>query len=129
MVGIAAGEDHGLALLSGGTVYAWGGNASGQSTVPSGLTGVSAVAAGWNYSLALIGGPLTFALVHPVWDSGGFRVSLSSQAGTSYTLQYKSALGDAGWTSLSPAAGNGGVLALTDASATGSQRFYRVLAQ
>lgn len=36
-----------------GTVAAWGGNISGQSTVPSGLSGVVAVAAGGDFALAL----------------------------------------------------------------------------
>jgi alpha-tubulin suppressor-like RCC1 family protein len=62
---VAGGEDHGLALLSDGTVRAWGGNASGQlgngtttdSPTPvavSGLSGVVAVAAGGENSLALL---------------------------------------------------------------------------
>ena len=38
-----------------GTVIAWGDNVDGQSTVPSGLSGVTAIAAGELYSLALTG--------------------------------------------------------------------------
>jgi alpha-tubulin suppressor-like RCC1 family protein len=63
---IAAGEGHSLALLSDGTVAAWGENGAGQlgdgsrgepSDVPvpvSGLSGVTAVAAGERDSLALL---------------------------------------------------------------------------
>jgi alpha-tubulin suppressor-like RCC1 family protein len=62
---VAAGEEHSLALLSNGTVMAWGDNHEGQlgdgttntSAVPvpvSGLTGVTAVAAGSLFSLALL---------------------------------------------------------------------------
>src|SRR5687767_4485415 len=43
---ISAGYAHSLALKNGGTVVAWGGNALGQSTVPPGLSGVTAIAAG-----------------------------------------------------------------------------------
>jgi alpha-tubulin suppressor-like RCC1 family protein len=64
---VSAGEDsYSLALLSDGTVWAWGSNSNGQlgdgtttnrsTPVPvSGLSGVTvtAVAAGWGYSLAL----------------------------------------------------------------------------
>jgi alpha-tubulin suppressor-like RCC1 family protein len=63
---VAAGYDHGLALLSDGTVRAWGYNAQGQlgngttSTDPvplpvqvAGLTGVTQIAAGLGYSVAL----------------------------------------------------------------------------
>ncbi|MFI4985666.1 MAG: IPT/TIG domain-containing protein [Solirubrobacterales bacterium] len=63
---IAAGASHSLALLTNGTVMAWGDNESGQlgigtaaedSELPvavTGLTGVKAIAAGANYSLALL---------------------------------------------------------------------------
>ncbi len=63
---IAAGSSHSLALLANGTVMAWGDNESGQlgigvisegSETPvavKGLTGVKAIAAGANFSLALL---------------------------------------------------------------------------
>jgi alpha-tubulin suppressor-like RCC1 family protein len=72
VIAIGAGADHGLALESDGTVWAWGFNLYGQlgatttttcvtsqypcSTVPvkvSNLSGVTAVAGGQNFSLAL----------------------------------------------------------------------------
>jgi alpha-tubulin suppressor-like RCC1 family protein len=64
IVQVAAGLDHGLAVTSSGTVYAWGSNGSGQlgdgttteQTVPvqvKALTGVVAVAAGYSHSMAL----------------------------------------------------------------------------
>ncbi|MEA2314890.1 MAG: hypothetical protein QOI03_1582, partial [Solirubrobacteraceae bacterium] len=63
---IAAGGAHSLALMSSGTVMAWGNNGNGQlggggttnSDVPvavSGLSGVTAISAGDGYSLALLG--------------------------------------------------------------------------
>ncbi|HWJ49538.1 MAG TPA: IPT/TIG domain-containing protein, partial [Solirubrobacteraceae bacterium] len=62
---VSAGASHSLALLTNGTVMAWGDDESGQlgtgnlksSTVPvavKGLTGVTAIAAGANFSLALL---------------------------------------------------------------------------
>ncbi|HEY4427788.1 MAG TPA: IPT/TIG domain-containing protein [Solirubrobacteraceae bacterium] len=62
---VAAGANHSLALLSDGTVWAWGENSSGQlgdgstteSDIPvavSGLSGVVAIAAGGSESLALL---------------------------------------------------------------------------
>ena len=61
---IAAGRDHTLALLSDGTVWAWGNNGSGQlgdgttmlRTAPvqvNGLTGVVSIAAGEGHSFAV----------------------------------------------------------------------------
>jgi hypothetical protein len=44
---------HSLALKDDGTVVAWGQNNYGQATVPKGLTGVVAIAAGNEHSLSL----------------------------------------------------------------------------
>jgi alpha-tubulin suppressor-like RCC1 family protein len=65
---VSAGSQHSLALLSDGTVMAWGSNSAGQlgnndievasDAVPEpvhGLTGVTAISAGQDYSLALLG--------------------------------------------------------------------------
>lgn len=63
---ISAGANHSLALLDNGTVMAWGDNESGQlgiggaservdtPVLVKGLTGVKAISAGANYSLALL---------------------------------------------------------------------------
>ncbi len=62
---ISAGRYHSLALLSNGTVMAWGDNREGQlgngttentgvPTLVPGLSGVTAIAAGGEYSLALL---------------------------------------------------------------------------
>lgn len=65
VVAVSAGDEHSLALLSNGTVMAWGDNLFGQlgdgtttgSTTPvpvPGLSNVTAIAAGYDYSLALL---------------------------------------------------------------------------
>ena len=64
VVQVAAGSEHGLAVTSGGTVWAWGRNVEGElgdgtlttSRTPvrvMGLTGIIAVSAGGRHSLAL----------------------------------------------------------------------------
>ncbi len=50
---VAATANHNLALKQDGTVIAWGDNTYGQTTVPSGLSGVIALATGELHSLAL----------------------------------------------------------------------------
>ena len=51
---IAAGGSHSLALLSTGQVVGWGGNGTGQITVPASATPATAIAAGDAHSLALL---------------------------------------------------------------------------
>jgi len=56
VVQVSAGAFHGLAVTSGGTVWAWGGGTLTSSSTPVqvlGLTGVVQVAAGVSHSLAL----------------------------------------------------------------------------
>jgi Regulator of chromosome condensation (RCC1) repeat/F5/8 type C domain len=48
-----SGNVHSLALKSDGTVVGWGYTAYGISTIPAGLSGVTAIAAGSDHSLAL----------------------------------------------------------------------------
>ena len=52
---IAAGGSHTLALKTNGSVVARGNNGRGQTTVPEGLSGVTAIAAGYDCSVALRG--------------------------------------------------------------------------
>jgi alpha-tubulin suppressor-like RCC1 family protein len=79
IVQVAASGDHALALRSDGKVFAWGDNTRGQlgngttvsSDVPvqvfGGLAGVVAVAAGFDFSLALLSD-------HTVWAWGDDRL-------------------------------------------------------
>ena len=163
VVGLAAGQDHALALKADGTVIAWGDNNLGQTNVPPGLSNVVAVAAGSSHSLALKadgtvvawGGGLTnvpaglsnvmaiaagdFALLgpgppvlrapltQPKWTPAGFSVSVPTQGGRVYRLEYKESLADEAWTALPLVARTGGLRLLTDPSNNGAPaRFYRV---
>jgi alpha-tubulin suppressor-like RCC1 family protein len=54
IIQIAASRDHFLALTAEGTVVGWGNGLAGQTTPPSGLSGVRQVAATQGISLALV---------------------------------------------------------------------------
>lgn len=57
MIAIAAGETHSAALTNTGMVVAWGDNFHGETTVPAAaLTGVTAIAAGHFFTVALKNG-------------------------------------------------------------------------
>src|SRR6185369_17991065 len=53
VVSISSSADHSLAAKSDGTVVAWGDNMNYQCAIPAGLSGVTKVAAGDFFSLAL----------------------------------------------------------------------------
>jgi hypothetical protein len=97
--------------------------------VPSGLSNVVAIGAGYDYSLALLGDSppvLKMPLTDPTWSADGFTLSLPTQSGRVYALEYTDSLADVAWTPLPLVAGTGGERTLTDPTATGAQRFYRV---
>jgi alpha-tubulin suppressor-like RCC1 family protein len=131
VVAIAAGFFYSLALKSDGTVVAWGANTYGLTNVPAGLSNVIAIAAGQvgGAALAIVGSAPPAGQV-PLANSSfgprGFRVSLPTQSGRVYALEYQDALSNGTWTALPLAAGNGRTLTLTDPTAAGTQRFYRV---
>jgi alpha-tubulin suppressor-like RCC1 family protein len=138
VVAVAGGYTHSLALLANGTVVAWGAgrtnspaspNNYDQSTVPGSLTNVVAIAAGAWHSLALVGnGPPVsqVQLMHPVWNTNTFTVLVPARSGRVYRLEYKTALTNGNWTALPLVAGVAGTLQLSDPTATGTIRFYRV---
>lgn len=57
-----------------------------------------------------------------------FLVSIQSELGKTYTLQYMNVLGGS-WQSLSPIVGTGNVITLTNGAAGVTQRFYRLMEQ
>jgi hypothetical protein len=55
-----------------------------------------------------------------------FTVTLESDAGRRYTLEYTHSLDSSTWEGLSAVPGSGGALALSDPTPTDTRRFYRV---
>ncbi len=69
---------------------------------------------------------LTIVMRQPEYTATGFKVTVPSQSGRVYRLEYKNSMADATWTPLPLVAGNGTDLVLTDLAVVNSQRFYRV---
>jgi alpha-tubulin suppressor-like RCC1 family protein len=129
IVAIDAGYGHCVALRDDGTVVAWGYYWDGGTNIPTGLRNVVAIAAGDFHNLALIGGDpsQTQALVaNPAWGVAGFRISAPTISGRVYRVEHKDSLSDSNWVAHPLFAGTGGVVTVTDLTATGAQRFYRV---
>jgi alpha-tubulin suppressor-like RCC1 family protein len=128
-VAVDGGDYHSLALRVDGTVVAWGDNYFGQTNVPSDLHNAIAIAAGGEHNLALIGPSppsLHSLLLNPSFSNGTFTVSIPSQSGRLYALEYKDSLGENLWKTLPLTAGNGRILTMIDASSTRGTRYYRV---
>ena len=127
---IAVGRGHCVALRTDGTVVAWGYDFYGETNVPAGLTNVAAVSANGFQTLALVANgppPLQVPISNLALAPTGFSLSLPTQSGRVYRMEYKNSLSDSNWTASPLAAGNGGTLTFTDSGATNSsQRFYRV---
>jgi hypothetical protein len=123
---IGVGFGIGYALKADGSLQGLG----GITGIPQGLQNAVAIAVGYSQVLALVGdGPpvMKAAATFPTAGSNGVGVSISSQSGRVYRLEYANSLGQANWTALPLAAGTGRTLTLTDASPMQSgQRFYRV---
>lgn len=129
VIAIDAGWRFSLGLKADGTVVAWGDNTYGQTNVPPNLTNVVAISANAYHALALVGDgpPVTSAVMsNPEYTATGFKVTVPSQSGRVYRLEYKNSPADATWTPLPLVAGNGKDLVLTDATALDAGRFYRV---
>lgn len=118
-----------LALKADGTVTGWG-FLFGPPLVPPDLSNVVAIAAGGYGSLALVGDapPARQVLLSDyTWSPNGFNISLRTQRGRVYRLEFKNSLEDSQWAALPLVAGDGGAQPLNDPTGTAAaQRFYRV---
>jgi uncharacterized delta-60 repeat protein len=78
------------------------------------------------HGIARLKGDVSVQLFNPIHNTTTFSASVATEPGYDYVLEFKNSLGDSTWTALPPVPGDGTVKALTDPSATGPWRFYRV---
>jgi len=125
VISISCGWDFMSALKSDGTVVLWG----NQTNTPARLRNVVAISSGYYHTLALIGdAPLILnpPFSPPKCSGNTFSIDVPTRSGKVYDLEYKNSLNDASWTPLPLQAGDGSMRLLTDPTASGPQRFYRV---
>jgi len=73
--------------------------------------------------------PLAPFVIAPTMTHGSFNLSIPTQSGKSYTVQYKSKLTDQTWTNMQTVVGTGGLLIITNpTSPQQPTRFYRIMA-
>ena len=130
VVAMAGGGGHSLALRSDGTVAAWGANWNGQCDLSPALTNVVGIAAGAEHTLLLaVDSMFVPRLFAPRLNGNRFSALLQTFNTRNYELEYKTSLTATTWISLPLVPGNGALRMLTDTSAAGPQRFYRVRLQ
>jgi hypothetical protein len=75
------------------------------------------------------GGGSSPMISSPKLNGTTFTLSVPTQVGFNYTLEYKNSFSDANWTVVETKSGTGGTITLTDTGATDSSRLYHVLVQ
>lgn len=138
-----------FAVVAGGTApfsYQWrrnGSNLTGKTNDTLNIPSATAADAGdytvvvTNLAGSATNNPAATLLIRVpatvtggTWQNGQFKAPVQTLSGLTYTLVYKDTITDATWTPILPATpGTGGIVNLTDPSATGMKRFYRVLTQ
>lgn len=123
----AGGAGHTVALNLDTTAEAWGNDWNHQCDLPALLTNVVAVAAGNSHTLLLSGDRYAPPRLLRARRAGNrFSAVVRTYYGYNYALEYRNSLSVGTWTALSVVRGRGGLQVLTDSSASGPQRFYRV---
>jgi hypothetical protein len=82
-----------------------------------------------NGTVATNCGVVAPAIVKPQYSGGTMSFSFQTEAGRSYLIEFKNALTDPEWNPLETRAGDGSVVTVIDAVATGASRFYRIRVQ
>ncbi|HOX56131.1 MAG TPA: family 10 glycosylhydrolase [Candidatus Paceibacterota bacterium] len=127
VVAVTGGGAHSVALHADGALTPWGANWNSQCEVPSGLSAVAAVAAGTSHTVVLLEGAMPVPrLLNPAWNGSRFSASVQTLARMNYALEYKDSPTAATWTCVCTNSGNGALRILTDPSASGASRFYRM---
>jgi alpha-tubulin suppressor-like RCC1 family protein len=124
---VVGGGAHSVALHGDGTLTAWGADWNNQCAVPSELFPAVGVAAGTYHTVVLLEGAMPVPrLMAPAKKGSQFSATVQTLAPRSYALEYKDSLVATNWTNVCTTPGNGALRILTDPTATGTQRFYRM---
>ena len=117
-------------LQRNGTLAGFGTSYLGQSNIWMNLSNVLAIAAGYNYHVAIVGDSVPVA-IEPMagasFSKGQFIISQPTSLGRNYRLEYMDSF-NGNWQIVSPLPGNGATQTLADPNPSPVQRFYRVRA-
>jgi hypothetical protein len=127
VVALAGGGGHSLALGADGALSAWGADWNNQCDVPPGLFPAVGMAAGSYHTVVLLESGIPVPrLLNSASTGGQFSALVQTLNRKYYALEYKDSLAAPDWTAVCTNAGNGALKTLTDQTASGMQRFYRM---
>lgn len=113
-------------IADGGTTPSTSSSFRVDSTIAQPLAALPSSA---HYSIQggfwVVSAPILFS---PTAVGTNFFVSIQTELGKIYTLQYVNALGSS-WQTLPPVIGNGSIITVTNGGAGVAQRFYRLMEQ
>jgi hypothetical protein len=113
-------------VAGGGTTFSTSSRFQLASTIAQPLAAVPSSA---RFSIQggfwIVPAPILFG---PAKVGTNFLVSIQSELGKTYTLQYMNALGST-WQSLSPILGNGNIITVTNGGTGVTQRVFRLVSQ
>ncbi len=98
---------------------------TGSPTAQAVCVDVARVAFGAQDGTVSVVGP-GVPVSNSVYAKGVFRLSVPTEQGRSYILEFTDSLTPANWTAMPAVAGDGTVNVLVDPAPTNQQRFYRV---
>ena len=61
--------------------------------------------------------------------NGGFAISIQSELGEAYTVNYANSLSSQSWQTLTNITGNGSVITVTNSASGVTSRFFRLMLQ
>ena len=127
VVAVSGGGAHSLALGTDGALTAWGADWNNQCDIPPGLFPAVGIAAGCYHTAVLLESIVPVPqLLNPARNGNQFSALVQTLSRKCYALEANSSLASTNWTCLSTNAGNGALRILTDPTATGLRRFYRM---
>jgi hypothetical protein len=133
-------------VFSGVTNYQWFSNSvniAGATTKTVTLNNIQAGNFGSLYTVSVNDGttsvtsapPVTLTMAvsqlitSPALNGTKFTLSLNTEVGPSYVVQYKTNLLQSSWVPVSTNAGTGGIISVTNTIPSGGQAYYRILLQ
>jgi len=123
------GAPSGASLNSASGVFSWTPPSPGTYSLRIDVSDddLPSLSSSRNYTINVLGSGSAAIIATIFRHDNSVEIAWPSRAGRTYRVQYKDTLDQAGWTTLPDVAASNGSASQIDATASGQQRFYRVV--